>query len=260
METHTRYKLTIAYDGTDYAGFQVQPNAETVQGEIETALYTMTKDTFIRIHGAGRTDAGVHAQGQVIHYDYPKELPAEGMKKALNALTSDAIAVKKAEIVSDTFHSRFLATGKKYQYRVDNKEVANPLQRHFTYHHPYKMDRKRVEQALQYFVGTHDFTSFTSAQSEIEDKVRTIHEASVQVDEETNEWTFTFRGTGFLYNMVRIIMGTLIEIADGRREPDDIPAILEAKDREKAGITLAPQGLCMVEVSYDRPEEANKNE
>jgi tRNA pseudouridine38-40 synthase len=252
--TVTRYKMVVAYDGTDYAGFQVQKNGRTVQGEIEKALQTMSKGEFIRIHGAGRTDAGVHAKGQVIHFDYPGEIAAEGMQKALNALTDKEIAIVDAEVVDESFHARFLAKGKKYQYRIDNRKVANPLTRRYMYHHRYPMKIKETKEALSYLVGTHDFTSFTSVHSEVEDKVRTIVEASVDVDEEENEWVFTFVGDGFLYNMIRIIMGTIVEVADGRRKAEEIPLILEAKDREKAGITLNPEGLCMMEVYYD--EEA----
>lgn len=254
MNDQVRYKLVVAYDGTNYAGFQIQPNARTIQGEIEKALHTMTKGQTIRIHGAGRTDAGVHAKAQVIHFDFPNVIPAENMKKALNALTSDAIAFLEAEIVDENFHSRYSAKGKMYQYHIDNRKVADPLRRLYAYHHRYSMDLANIKKALSYIEGTHDFTSFSSIHTEVENKVRTITEASVEVDEEQKDWVFTFRGNGFLYNMIRILMGTLLEIGDGRKNPEEIVKILEAKNREEAGPTLSSKGLCMVRVYYDEEE------
>lgn len=253
----TRYKMKIAYDGTNFAGFQVQPHAQTIQGEIEKALMKIAKGNFIRIHGAGRTDAGVHAKGQIIHFDYPNRLPAEALLKGLNTLTPNAIAFLESEIVDDSFHSRYLSKGKMYQYRIDNNKVHDPFTRFFTYHHRYKMDLARTEKALAYFEGTHDFTSFASTHSDKEDKVRTIYESSVELNQKTNEWIFTFRGNGFLYNMIRVIMGTVIQVADGRRPVEDIPRILDAKDRTAAGPTLDAKGLCMMEVYYDEEKARN---
>lgn len=246
-----RYKMKLAYDGTHFSGFQVQPNKRTVQGEIEKALSKMSKGNFIRIKGAGRTDAGVHAKGQIIHFDYPKQIPADGMLRALNTLGPEDIVFLESKIVDDSFHSQYLAKGKMYQYRVDNHQLKNPFTRLYTHHHPFEMDLNRTQKALAFLEGTHDFTSFASAHSDKEDKTRTIYEASVMIDEKTMEWIFTFRGNGFLYNMIRIIMGTILQIADGRREPEEIEQMLKAKDRAAAGPTAAPHGLCMVEVYYD---------
>ncbi len=246
-----RYKMKLAYDGTQFSGFQVQPNKRTVQGEIEKALSKMSKGSFIRIKGAGRTDAGVHAKGQVIHFDYPTRIPADGMLRALNTLGPEDIVFLESEIVEDSFHAQYLAKGKTYQYRVDTNKLKNPFTRNYALHHPFEMDAERTRQALSYLEGTHDFTSFASAHSDKEDKTRTIYEASLKIDEQTNEWTFTFRGNGFLYNMIRIIMGTVLQVADGRREPEEIQQMLEAKDRTSAGPTAAPHGLCMMEVYYE---------
>lgn len=246
-----RYKMKLAYDGTAFSGFQIQPNKRTVQGEIEKALSKMAKGDFIRIKGAGRTDAGVHARGQMIHFDYPKYIPAEGMLRAMNTLGPEDIVFLNSEIVDQTFHSQYLATGKIYQYRVDNHQLKDPFTRLYAHHHPFEMDLKRTQKALAVLEGTHDFTSFASAHSDKEDKTRTIYEASVMIDEKTEEWIFTFRGNGFLYNMIRIIMGTILQIADGRRPLEDIKRILEAKDRTAAGPTASPKGLCMMEVLYD---------
>lgn len=246
-----RYKMKLAYDGTNFSGFQVQPNKRTVQGEIEKALSKMSKEEFIRIKGAGRTDAGVHARGQIIHFDYPRYIPEDGMLRALNALGPEDIVFLESDIVDHTFHSQYLAKGKMYHYRVDNHSLKDPFTRFYAHHHPFDIDLKRTQKALAFLEGTHDFTSFASAHSDKEDKTRTIYEASVAIDEKTEEWIFTFRGNGFLYNMIRIIMGTILQVADGRRPVEDIKKILEAKDRTTAGPTVEAKGLCMMEVYYD---------
>jgi tRNA pseudouridine38-40 synthase len=214
-EVTIRYKATIAYDGTDFMGFQIQPNQRTVQGELEQVLATIAQDQFIRIHPAGRTDTGVHASGMIIHFDFPNPIATDGLFRAMNALVPDDIVIKHLEIVSDAFHARYHAKAKKYTYRIFNKKLPDPFIRNFVLHHPYRMDKTRVEKALKALVGEHDFTSFCSQKTDKENKIRIIYEASVEVNEQTNEWIFTFIGNGFLYNMIRIIMGTILEIADG---------------------------------------------
>lgn len=253
MDT-VRYKATIAYDGTDFAGFQIQPNARTVQGEIEKALKIINKNNPVRIHPAGRTDSGVHAKAMVFHFDFPKSIPKEGVFKALNVLTPSDMTLNKLELVTDEYHARYHAVKKTYTFRIDNNQLPNPFTRNFVFHHPYKLDRKRAEEALGYLIGEHDFTSFCSAKTDKEDKVRTIYQASVEVNEETNEWVFTFTGDGFLYHMIRIIMGTLLPIADGRNEPISMKEILEAKDREAGGQTIAPNGLWLEKIFYEMNE------
>lgn len=249
-----RYKATIAYDGTDFSGFQIQPNARTVQGEIEKALKTINKDLFVRIHPAGRTDSGVHAKAMVFHFDFSSSIPRDGVFKAVNVLTPSDITLMKLERVIDEFHARYHAIKKTYTYRVDNNELPDPFSRNFMLHHPYKMNKKKAQEALNSIIGKHDFTSFCSAKTDKEDKVRTLYEASVEVDERTNEWIFTFTGDGFLYNMIRIIVGTLLPIADGRREVDVMKEILEAKDREAGGQTISPNGLRLEKIHYDMGE------
>src|SRR5690625_2442157 len=233
MET-TRYKFSVSYDGTNFAGFQIQTNGRTVQGEIEKALRMMSKGQLIRLRAAGRTDTGVHARGQVIHFDYPQALPPDAMQRGLNTLVPEDILLYEPEIVEKDFHAQYGAIAKTYQYKVLNQKLPDPFQRNFSLHHPYKMDISSVEKALKIIEGTHDFTSFSSAKTDKENKVRTVYEASVTVNEETNEWLFTFSGNGFLYNMIRIFMGTLLQIADGRRKPEEMKEILEAKDRGRA--------------------------
>lgn len=246
-----RYKATIAYDGTDFSGFQVQPNTRTVQGELEKALKTINKETFVRIHPAGRTDSGVHAKAMVFHFDFPRSIPKVGIFKAVNTLTPSDITLIQLEQVTDAFHARYHALKKTYTYRVDNNALPNPFLRHFTLHHPYKMDKKKAQAALDVLIGTHDFTSFCSAKTDKENKVRTLYEARVEVDEETNEWVFIFTGDGFLYHMIRIIMGTLLPIADSRKKVEEMKKVLEAKDREAGGQTIAPNGLRLENIHYE---------
>lgn len=245
-----RYKATIAYDGTSFSGFQVQPDERTVQGEIESVLKKINQGKFVRIHPAGRTDAGAHAEGLVFHFDYRSEIPYEGLFKAINTLLSSDISLLVLEQVADDFHARYHAKAKTYIYRIHNHKLRNPFNRNFVYHHPYKMDQERIRKALQVLIGTHDFTSFCSTRTDKENKVRSIYDIQVDYEEETNEWQFTFYGNGFLYNMIRIMMGTVLPIADGRREVSEMLEILNAKDRNAAGKTLSASGLCLKEVHY----------
>lgn len=248
--TTLRYKAKIAYDGTRFSGYQVQPDERTVQGDLEKALTKLAKGQDVRVHGSGRTDAGVHARGQIIHFDFPFEIDPTGLMIGMNTETTAEITILEVDRVDDSFHARYLAKGKKYTYRVDNNRFRDPFLRYYSHYHRYPMNREKVEKALVQLLGTHDFTSFASTHSDKEDKRRTIYQASVEVDESKNEWTFTFVGNGFLYNMIRILMGTLLQVADGRREPEQIEKIITAKDREAAGPTLSPVGLCMEEVYY----------
>lgn len=245
-----RYKMIVQYDGTHFAGFQIQPHDRTVQGEIQKALKIMTKGLTIIIHGSGRTDSGVHAKGQVIHFDYPILLPVENMQRALNSLTTDELFVEKVTIVDTNFHARYNTSGKKYQYRVDLNVIPNPFKRLYTLHHPYPIDMEKLQNALKDLEGEHDFSSFCASNSGRENKVRTVYEASVVKDVFNNELIFTFRGNGFLYNMVRIFVGTLLQIANGLRPADEIKRLLAVKDRNEAGPTAKPQGLYLMEVYY----------
>lgn len=249
-----RYKATVAYDGTDFFGFQVQPNVRTVQGEIEKALMKINKNIPVRIHPSGRTDAGVHAVGMVFHFDFPASIPTEGIFKGMSVLLPADISIIQLKAAADDFHARYQALGKTYTYRVDNNRIRSPFNRNFVLHHPYKMDVEKAQEALNVIVGTHDFTSFCSVKTDVEDKVRTIYEASVKVDADTNEWVFTFTGDGFLYNMIRIIMGTVLEIADGRKEVTAMAEILAGRNREKAGKTIAAKGLRLEGVYYTQNE------
>ncbi len=224
-----RYKAIIAYDGTNFNGFQKQPNGRTVQEEVEKTLQKMANGKEITVFGSGRTDAGVHAIGQVIHFDYPEERPLERMRFALDTQSPEDIAVRQVEIVSEEFHARYLVKEKTYQFRVDIGKPRSPFRRHYASYYPYPLDLGKIQRALPDLLGTHDFTSFCASGSSIEDKVRTIYEAKMEVNETKDELLFTFRGNGFLYKMIRILVGTLLKIGNGRLPEDSIPAIIAKK-------------------------------
>lgn len=243
-----RLKCIISYDGTNFSGFQVQPNQRTIQGDIETALKKLHKEHHIRIYASGRTDTGVHAHGQVIHFDSPLSISTEHWVKALNALLPDDIAVNDIQVVDSNFHARFNVIKKEYRYFCSNQKNRNVFRRNFCYYYPFPINLEQIVQSTNYIIGTHDFTSFCSAKTDIEDKVRTIYE--IEVYEEANEIVFRFVGNGFLYNMVRIIVGTLLEIGQGKLRPEELPIILEQKNRQASGKTAPGHGLHLWQVWY----------
>lgn len=248
----TRYKMTMAYDGHLFHGFQMQPNQRTVQGEIEKALQKMTKGKRVIVEGSGRTDAGVHALGQVIHFDYPGNvIPADRMILALNSMMPIDIIFKECEIVSEDFHVRYSAKGKWYRYRVSLDRFVNPFKRFYTGHYPYPLEVERMQIAAKDLIGTHDFTSFAASGGQIIDKVRTMYYVNVEKDEKENEIVFDFICSGFLYNMVRILVGSLLEIGNGKRPFDDFPRIIAAKNRQEVRETAQASGLYLYHVFYD---------
>ncbi|OZM55934.1 tRNA pseudouridine(38-40) synthase TruA [Lottiidibacillus patelloidae] len=244
----SRIRITISYDGSAFSGYQVQPNKRTVQLELEDALRKMHKGYDIKVTSSGRTDAGVHAIGQVCHFDSNLILPIEAWKKALNALLPDDIHVSNAEDVEDEFHARFSTTGKEYRYKILLSKDPNVFQRKYMYHYPYELDIKRMEEAANLLVGTHDYSSFCAANTDVKDKVRTIY--SILISKKDNELTISFKGNGFLYNMVRILVGTLLEVGNGKIKVSEMKEIIEAKNRAKAGRTAPAQGLYLWEVFY----------
>lgn len=248
----TRYKMTMAYDGHLFHGFQMQPNQRTVQGEIEKALQKMTKGKRVIVEGSGRTDAGVHALGQVIHFDYPGNvIAADRMILALNSMMPMDIIFKECEIVSEDFHVRYSAKGKWYRYRVSLDRFVNPFKRFYTGHYPYPLEVERMQIAAKDLIGTHDFTSFAASGGQIIDKVRTMYYVNVEKDEKENEIVFDFICSGFLYNMVRILVGALLEIGNGKRPVDDFPRIIAAKNRQEVRETAQASGLYLYHVFYD---------
>jgi len=248
----TRYKATISYDGTLFAGFQRQPHARSVQEEIEKTLMRLNQGNPVTIHGAGRTDAGVHALGQVIHFDLPQPRDEEKLRFALDTQTPEDIDFIRVEQVADDFHSRYKKHSKTYEFIVDYGRPKNPMMRHYATPYPYPLDVAKMQAAIQKLEGTHDFTGFTASGTSVEDKVRTITEARLVEDVVNHRLLFTFSGNGFLYKQIRNMVGTLLKIGNGRMPVEQIDLILEKKDRNLAGPTAAPNGLYLKEIRYEQ--------
>lgn len=250
----TRYKATIAYDGTDFAGFQTQVNQRTVQAELEKVLTKLNSHEPVILQGSGRTDAGVHAFGQVIHFDLlgqPRDL--ERLRFGLDTQTPADIAVKKMEQVDEQWHARYCKHEKIYEYYLENAVTRSPFSRNAKAYFRYPLDFDKMQEALSVLTGTHDFTGFTASGSSVDDKVRTISQAEViQLDEEN--FKFVFRANGFLYKQVRNMVGTVIKIGNDRMPVSQIEKILMTKNRDFAGPTAAPEGLYLKEVIYDQGE------
>jgi tRNA pseudouridine38-40 synthase len=248
------FKLTIAYDGTDFHGWQMQANKPTIQGEIVNVLGRLTQEK-IFLHGAGRTDAGVHALGQVASFKTHSALSAEEFQRALNALLPPTIRIVGAEEVGPDFHARWSAQRKTYRYRLYRGRVVPPALWRYVLHYPFLLDEDAMRDAAARFVGTHDFTAFAaSADSEDEDRERSaereIYSAELARSDDGEELVFTVSGRSFLRYMVRKMVGTLLDVGRGRLKPEDIDRLYEIKDRSKAGPTVPPQGLVMVEVQH----------
>ena len=315
-----RIKLTIAYDGTNYKGWQIQnPTKEkpegdkpTIQGMLTLGIQNLLKDDSIQLTGASRTDSGVHALGNVAVFDTDSTIPTENFPSAINSFLPEDIRVVKAEEVPAEFNPRFEPHEKVYEYKVDNSPIPSPMGRLYAYNFTYALDIEKMQQAAEYLCGVHDFTSFVNPDSQVfehgGDAVREIYSIEIFTDKEKNSLeyansakvsrefenlnlannlekdceyvnstdassrvridansakasrkvrkedasliTFRIRGNGFLYHMIRIIVGTLLQVGNGKREPDDIREILEAKDRTKAGPTVPAKGLCLKELRY----------
>ncbi len=246
------YVIKIEYDGTQYVGYQVQPNGPSIQSQIERALRLMAKlpkDNAIPTIGSGRTDSGVHAKGQIVQFNYPVAIEPKSLLKALNSILPDDIRVLAVAPVADNFHARYSAISKTYRFIVNNEAFPDPFTRLYSLHHPYECDIERMQQAVQAIIGTHDFTSFCSTKTDKTNLVRTIYHASVIYEDP--HFIFEFKGNGFLYNMVRILVGTLLQIGDGLKPIDELERLLEVKDRNQAGPTANGNGLYMIEVEYE---------
>lgn len=244
-----RYKSIISYDGSGFSGYQVQPNKRTVQSELEAVLAKMHKGNPIKVSASGRTDAGVHAKGQVIHFDSILPISEDKWEIALNSLLPEDISVLSVIKVDSSFHARFDAIGKEYHYVLQLSKKRDPFKRHFAYQYPYSLNLEAMKQASHHFIGTHDFTSFCSAKTEVEDRIRTIETIDFFLDGDF--LTLRFVGNGFLYNMVRILTGTLLEVGTGKRKPEQMVDILGEKDRRFAGKTAPSQGLYLWKVFYE---------
>ena len=250
-----KLKLTIAYDGTNYSGWQVQDNGLAVQQKVEEAVNRMFPGAS-RLNSSSRTDAGVHAMGMVAHVEIPAEKFRMTMHKvalALNAHLPEDIRIMEAKLVPASFHARFQASGKEYRYLVWNGPAMNPLLRTQAWHIPKPLDLDRMRLAAKQFVGTHDFRSFAATRSYVtEDTVRTVTQCSVTKSGQL--LTFTIRGNGFLYKMCRGIVGTLVQIGQGKYPGKEINHILDHKDRREAGMTAPAHGLVLWKVFYGRKD------
>lgn len=243
-----RIKLTIAYDGTNYCGWQVQPNGITIEEVLNKALKKLTGEDILVI-GASRTDSGVHAMGNVAVFDTETTIPPEKIAVALNQRLPEDIVIVKSEEVAADFHPRYCDCSKTYEYHIINTRVSVPTKRLTNYFVSYVLDIEKMRKAASYLVGEHDFVSFCNVRTDVESTVRTI--TALDILTNGNEITIRITGNGFLYNMVRIIVGTLIRVGRGFYEPEKVKEILEAKDRKAAGVTAPAHGLMLVEIKYE---------
>jgi len=240
-------KLTIEYDGTAYAGWQRQPKHPTIQAVLEDALFMITQQP-TPVVGAGRTDSGVHAFGQVVSFQSDKTLADTQWASALNSYLPKDIAVISSEQVPDTFHARFSAKGKVYEYRIIQQATRPALNRHRAWHYRYPLDIDAMREAMSYFVGTHDFTSFRGQRSQTINPVCTLTHLSLR--HESPFLIIRIEGDRFLKQMVRAIVGTLVEVGQHKRHPSNMPDLFESKDRRTGGRTAPPHGLYLVKVLY----------
>jgi len=240
-------KLTIEYDGAGYAGWQVQPNGTAVEEVLRAAVAEITREPDVKIIGSGRTDAGVHALGQVANFKTNTNIPAADLVHAINTKLPEDIAVVAAEDVPDDFHARYSAKSKTYRYSILNRPVRSPLLRRETCLVRERLDAAAMSKAARALVGEHDFAAFQS-KPDGKSSVRKITWAGIEVDGPRID--ILVSGTGFLYNMVRAIAGTLIEVGLGKRTPESIADLIASRDRSAAGPTAPPQGLCLVRVAY----------
>ena len=245
-----RLKATISYDGTNFAGYQVQPGKRTVQLELEKVLSVMHKGQPVKVIASGRTDARVHATGQVIHFDTPLAIPCDKYMKALNVQLPRDIRVLAVEEVASDFHARYSVSGKRYRYIWNCEAIMSPFRRFYTVEtNGVKPDVEAMKVAAQAILGTHDFSCFCAANTSVIDKVRTV--SNLELTWYGEELHMTIEGNGFLYNMVRIIAGTLWEVGIGKRDPKNITLVIDSGDRGNAGKTAPAQGLYLEKVFYN---------
>ncbi|MGL5950502.1 MAG: tRNA pseudouridine(38-40) synthase TruA [Cetobacterium sp.] len=240
-------KLTLEYDGTNYCGWQKQKNMITVQSKVEEAIKNTTKEEVL-LTGCSRTDSGVHAKGFIANFKTCSSVPPNKFREALNAKLPEDIVVLLSENVEEDFHARYNAKGKTYEYRILNREYPSAIERNLAYHVKRELDIDAMKLAAQYFKGTHDFIAFRSQGSSVKGTIRTIFDLNVEENEDLIKISVT--GDGFLYNMVRIIVGTLINVGFGKNKPEDIKEIIAKKDRNLAGACVPAKGLLLKKVYY----------
>ena len=247
-----RVKLTVAYDGTNYHGWQIQPNGVTIEQKLNEALSALFGES-IKVTGASRTDAGVHSLGNVCIFDTETRMPAEKISYAVNQRLPEDIVIQDSCEVPMDFHPRFTKSRKTYEYRILNRKFRMPTRRLDTYFYHYDLDVEKMKEAASYLVGEHDFKSFCTVGAQVETTVRTIYDLTVTKEEDVIKIRVT--GNGFLYNMVRILAGTLILVGIHEREPEDMTRVLAACDRTAAGPTAPACGLTMVGISYETKKQ-----
>lgn len=240
-------KLTIEYDGKDFNGWQKQPNKLNIQGNIEKAIESIVGHE-VDLTASGRTDAGVHAIGQVANFKTDSQIPIEKMAIAINSRLKKSIVIKEAEDVDEKFHSRLSCRQKTYRYIINNSKQGTAIYRNLEYHISNNLDIEKMQEAVKYFEGEHDFKAFKASGTSSKNSVRTIYKADVYTKDDRVFIELT--GSGFLYNMVRIISGTLVDVGLGKLEPHSIPEIIKLQKRENAGKTLPAHGLYLVKVEY----------
>jgi tRNA pseudouridine38-40 synthase len=254
-------RLVLSYDGSDFSGWQVQPDAPTIQGTLATAIGRITGENVLP-QGSGRTDAGVHALAQVANFPLQSSIPAENLAKALNDILPASIRVLQASEAAPEFHARKSARAKTYQYHMLRSAICPPFQARYTWHYPYPLSLARMQSAADLVAGEHDFTSFAAVDPEVtattepptapveaRSNVRTVH--SSRWEEQGEEWVYTVRGNGFLHHMVRNLVGTFVLVGKGTLQPEDVTRILQARDRSEAGATAPARGLYLVTVEYE---------
>ncbi|WP_033542773.1 tRNA pseudouridine(38-40) synthase TruA [Planococcus sp. CAU13] len=244
-----RMKAMIAYDGSGFAGYQIQPDSRTVQIELLKVLKRIHKGRDVQVVASGRTDAKVHATGQVIHFDTEFDIPSEGWLKALNVLLPEDIRVNHIEEAQPGFHARYHTSGKTYRYKWDRSPIISPFTRNYMVHLKQRPDVAAMREAAKAILGTHDFSCFCAANTGVVDKVRTVRR--LDFEEHGEELHMIIEGSGFLYNMVRIIAGTLMEVGTGKLQPEAVAEIIRSADRGAAGKTAAPHGLYLENVEYE---------
>ena len=241
-------KLTIEYDGKDFNGWQKQPTKLNIQGTIEQAIKQITGED-VELNASGRTDAGVHALGQVANFKTNSQIPIEKFAIAINSKLKRSIVIKKAEEVDERFHSRLSCKKKTYRYIINNSPEGTAIYRNLETHIPQKLDLSQMKKAIKYFEGEHDFKAFKASGTSSKSSVRTIYKADIY--QENEKIFIEITGNGFLYNMVRIIVGTLVEVGLGKIKPEKIIDIIQQRKRENAGKTFPPNGLYLLKVMYD---------
>jgi tRNA pseudouridine38-40 synthase len=253
-------RLLVAYDGTDFHGWQRQPDAPTVQGCLEETLAKLTGAP-AHVWGSGRTDAGVHALNQVANFKTESPIPCENLLKALNNLLPPSVRVKQVDEAPEKFHARYDVRSKTYRYRILQSAICSPFLWRFVHHHPFPLDHREMAEAAAMFVGKRDFTSFAGSEGRADEEqegsppaphsmVRTVFSSRFLWRPRTSMLIYEIRGSGFLHHMVRNIVGTLLEVGRGKLAPRDMLRILEARDRTQAGPTAPAQGLCLIKVEY----------